>query len=372
MGKKILKKIGIVFGYLVTFVVILLITTYLLLRMLCLSVAPEATKTFVPTMLETGALKFMVKLVLSEEEIKVYTSGGNQGEIATEVDTSLIQIGNSENRENINQGLQSEEISIIDSLPDPDGDGIIYVPITGHTYGAALLIVRDPSKVSIASIYPFSSAEKDKYGITIEQFVNNTDSMAGINAGEFVVDGTNWGGRPLGVVVSHGEIQFNAPGYGDVMIGFNEDNVLVITDLTGMGADGFSTYVAENHIRDAVTFKDVNDGNNNHFTKLIMNGEAVDLGGKGVGANPRSAIGQCADGTVLLLVTDGRGSAGHLGATAQDLIGVMQTYGAVNAANLDGGGSSSLYYDGEYKICTTFLPSAGNSKYLPTAFVVAK
>ncbi|MCQ2521804.1 MAG: phosphodiester glycosidase family protein [Lachnospiraceae bacterium] len=367
MVKKIFKVVGRVFAYIFTLVAVLVLTVYLLLVMLCKGDAPATTRTFVPTMLETGALKFVVNLVLTEEEILAYTTSEGSAEVAEDVDTSMIQIGSAVETDD---DKTTEEVSLLDALEDPDGDGIIYVPISGHTFGAALLVVRDPSKVSIASIYPFSSAEKDKYGITIEQFVNNTGSIAGINAGEFVVDGTNWGGRPLGVVVSHGEIQFNAPGYGDVMIGFNEDNVLVIKELTGMGADAFAAYVAENHIRDAVTFKDVSDGNNNHFTKLIINGEAVDLGGKGVGANPRTAIGQCADGTVLLLVTDGRGSAGHLGATAQDLIGVMQTYGAVNAANLDGGGSSSLYFDGEYKICTTFLPSAGNSKYLPTAFVV--
>ncbi len=370
MAKKVLKTIGKVFAYIFTFIAVLVLTTYLLLIMLCKGDAPATTRTFVPTMLETGALKFVVNLVLTEEEILAYTTADNAGEVIDDVDTSLIAVTTTEGKETAE--TVHEEMALIDSLEDPDGDGIIYVPISGHTFGAALLVVRDPSKVSIASIYPFSSAEKDKYGITIEQFVNNTGSIAGINAGEFVVDGTNWGGRPLGVVVSHGEIQFNAPGYGDVMIGFNEDNVLVIKELSGMSADAFAAYVEENHIRDAVTFKDVSDGNNNHFTKLIINGEAVDLGGKGVGANPRTAIGQCADGTVLLLVTDGRGSAGHLGATAQDLIGVMQMYGAVNAANLDGGGSSSLYFDGEYKICTTFLPSAGNSKYLPTAFVVTQ
>ena len=48
--------------------------------------------------------------------------------------------------------------------------------------------------------------------------------------------------------------------------------------------------------------------------------------GKGSGANPRTAIGQKADGTVLLLVTDGRGASGHLGATAADLIKIMKQY----------------------------------------------
>ena len=90
------------------------------------------------------------------------------------------------------------------------------------------------------------------------------------------------------------------------------------------------------------------------------------------GANPRTAIGQKADGTVLLLVTDGRGAGGHLGATARDLISIMQEYGAVNAANLDGGSSSAMYYDGTYEMSSVTLYYATSSWLLPTAFVVDK
>lgn len=93
---------------------------------------------------------------------------------------------------------------------------------------------------------------------------------------------------------------------------------------------------------------------------------------RGVGANPRTAVGQCADGTVLILVTDGRGMAGHLGATGQDLINIFLEYGAVNAANLDGGSSSALYYEGEYQITSSYLPNADESRKLPTAFVVTQ
>ena len=81
---------------------------------------------------------------------------------------------------------------------------------------------------------------------------------------------------------------------------------------------------------------------------MIINGEKRELSGKGSGQNPRTAIGQRKDGSVLILVTDGRGKNGHLGATASDLIEIMAEYGAVNAANVDGGSSSSLYYNKKY------------------------
>ena len=57
----------------------------------------------------------------------------------------------------------------------------------------------------------------------------------------------------------------------------------------------------------------------------------------------RTAIGQRADGTVILITTDGR-SAASLGATRNDVIDMMIRYGAVTAGLLDGGSSAMMYY----------------------------
>ena len=92
----------------------------------------------------------------------------------------------------------------------------------------------------------------------------------------------------------------------------------------------------------------------------------------GSGANPRTAIGQREDGTVLMLVTDGRGASGHLGATAGDLIEIMEEYGAVNAANIDGGSSSVMYYQDKYLMTSVTLYYSNSSWRLPEAFLVSK
>ena len=87
---------------------------------------------------------------------------------------------------------------------------------------------------------------------------------------------------------------------------------------------------------------------------------------------PRTAIGQRADGSVLLLVTDGRGASGHLGATAADLLNIMLEYEAVNAANLDGGSSSAMYYEDHYEMNSVTLVYSTNSWNLPTTVVVER
>ena len=128
--------------------------------------------------------------------------------------------------------------------------------------------------------------------------------------------------------------------------------------------------VKNENIRDAIAFQEEASDKNNHFVKLIINGEKRELNGLGSGANPRTAIGQRKDGSVLFLVTDGRGKNGHLGATASDLIEIMNEYGAINAANLDGGSSSTMYYKDSYLMTSVTFYYSNSSWRLPTAFVV--
>jgi hypothetical protein len=63
--------------------------------------------------------------------------------------------------------------------------------------------------------------------------------------------------------------------------------------------------------------------------------------------NPRTAIGQLADGRILLVVTDGRQPGYSVGMTNFELAQTMQRLGAVSASALDAGGSSTLAFEGE-------------------------
>ena len=82
--------------------------------------------------------------------------------------------------------------------------------------------------------------------------------------------------------------------------------------------------------------------------------------------NPRTVIGQRYDGAFLLMVLDGR-QPSSFGSTYQDIIDIMQQYDAVNAANLDGGNSTVMVYDGETLNTTV---SIKGDRRVPTAFIV--
>ena len=344
---KFLKILGKLFSFIGVFIVLLVVIVYSMGLIFCYGPSEHARNLFVTTLLETGQMKFVVKLFMSDENVQKIVNSNSMASFSEEIDNSLI---NTEEIEDIN--------------------GIELVEISGGTYTAKMIIVNDPSRVKLATIYDGSWKE---YGVTLDKLVNNNNAFAGVNGGLYVSD-SNKGGRPMGLVVRDGVIEHNSPAgiQGLHLVGFNEDNLLKVIDLSRKNASEVEKVIKEEKIRDAVAFQEEMSDANNHFVKLIINGESREVNGSGSGANPRTAIGQRADGAVLLLVTDGRGANGHLGATAADLIEVMEEYGAVNAANIDGGSSSSMYYDGKYEMTSVTLYYSNSSWRLPTGFIVEK
>lgn len=341
-----------IIAVILTVVLAILLTLIASFRLICSDISPAAKSTFVTTLLETGQLKFLANLFVPSEEIQKIVDENTMESFDAEVDGSLISIGGGEDISGGEDVGEQKDIEVVE--------------ISGRTFYGTLLIIKDPSRISLASIYPWSET-----GVTLDKLVTDAGAVAGINGGLYN-SGNNSGGRPYGIVVADGEIQLNEPESfpGLVLIGFDEDNILQIIDVDGMSADETAALIKEKRIRDAVTFQEDASDKNNHFVKLVINGTARELNGAGSGLNPRTCIGQRADGSVLMLVTDGRGKSGHLGASASDLIGVMTEYGAVNAANLDGGSSSCMYYENEYLMTSVTFYYSNNSWRMPVAFVV--
>ncbi|MBR3639060.1 MAG: phosphodiester glycosidase family protein [Clostridia bacterium] len=319
---------------------------------------PAAQEMFVTTLLETGQLKFLANMFASQEDIDRIVNANKSDTIDADVDTSLIDIKGATGNVDISGGKTPTDVS---------DEPIVIEEIAGASYHATMMIVKDPSRVSVATIYPWREE-----GETLDQIANSCGAIGAINGGIYN-SYNNSGGMPYGVVVSNHEIQYNRPEdfEGLYLIGLTDGNILEVIDINGWSAAQVENIINEKKIRDAVTFQEEATDSNNHFVQLIINGEKRDLNGKaGSGLNPRTAIGQRADGTILMLVTDGRGKAGHLGASAADLIEIMDKYGAVNAVNLDGGSSSCMYYNGDYLMTSVTFYYTNASWKLPLAFVV--
>lgn len=228
------------------------------------------------------------------------------------------------------------------------------------------MTINDPSRVFVATT-------GTTVGTTLDDLVTKSNGIGGVNGGLFH-SAPGKGGGPIGPVVTRGVITHNGAGEfgGLTMVGFDENNILQIKCIDGMNENDVENYIKTSKIRDAVTFQEEASGKTSLFVKLIVNGVPRKINGDGSGANPRTVIGQKKDGTVLLFVTDGRGINGNLGATASDLIRIMQEYGAVNAANVDGGSSSSMYYNGKYLKTSVTFRYSNASWIIPDAFIVGR
>ncbi len=288
----------------------------------------HARDLFVTSVMETSAAKFLATWYFSDAEIKKIQNNNSVKPPDEQTNTELIQVNTQAN-------------------PQFDKNKVEVVKISAKKYKGVMLIVNDPSKVFVGTIPDF---DKEKSGKTVTQMVKDNDCIAGINAGGFDdPGGIGKGGVPLGIVISEGKLKYGGLNSTYDMCGFDKEGKLHVGKMTGKQA-------LDKGIRDAVSFGPT----------LIVNGNPSEISGTAGGWNPRTAIGQRADGSVLLLVIDGRQSD-SIGATYGDLIQEMLKFEAINAYNLDGGTSSHMVYKGEI---ITSCSSLYGTRKMPTAILV--
>jgi len=306
---------------LVLFTIIIVVLLALLGVIYVMEKGPSKTarNIFVISCLETSAIKFVPNIFLSQAEVDEIVAANSIKETDEITNTELVKIP------------PPDEIKDMSADPDidPDGDGIDLIDITGTTYKGKMMIVYDPSRVFVGISGKFGRYEPGK--ILPDIYASYEGVIAAVNGGGWDDrPGHMTGGEPWGIVVSEGELLWGGPAYNtwDV-IGITNENKLVVGNMTIQQA-------LDMGVRDAVKYGPI----------LIINGEPVEALGDGSGLNPRTAIGQREDGAMLLLTIDGRQS-NSLGASLTDVRDVMLEYGAVNAANLDGGSSTNMIYNGE-------------------------
>ncbi len=320
----VLRFIGRFFAVLGTTVLLLLILLVGVLALIFNGPSPTRRDELVTTLQETSAAKFVPYLFLPAEEVDAILNSN----VIVETD-------------------ESTDTSVDFTEQEEDAPPIEILDISGPSYAGKLMIVQDPSRLKVACLSQFGETVKGK---TTAQLVKAAGAVAGVNGGGFAdPNGMGDGGMPLGLVIKDGVIINGSTSTVSSIVGFDNNNHLVVGQMSGAKA-------LEIGVRDALSFGPA----------LVINGKGSEVAGTGGGLNPRTVIGQRADGAVLLLTIDGR-QAHSLGATYKDCIQIMLKYGAINAGNLDGGSSTTLVYNDE--IINSPVPLYG-SRYIPPAFVV--
>lgn len=327
--KKLSRFIGHFFSFLGVTLLMLILCLYSIMWVCVKGPSPQIRDLFVLSVRETSAGGFLANLYLSNAEIQEIEENNKVLETNDITDTSIVQIPNTDTATS-EQVMAKSEGNIVDSSYDVNvytENGIEFHDIVGSTFTGKMMVVANPNRV-------FIGTPRDTYdgqpGLSVPEIAQRYDAIAAVNGGFFEDNGgVGNGGTPLGFVFSNGAMLYGGLQETQNIMGFNQDGILICGKMTGQEAVSLG-------IRDGLTCEPF----------LIINGEGLNVSGKGGGLNPRTAIGQRADGAVLLLTVDGR-QATSLGASMSDMVDVLLSFGAINAGNLDGGGSTVLYYNQE-------------------------
>ncbi|MCP1135191.1 phosphodiester glycosidase family protein [Paenibacillus polysaccharolyticus] len=198
------------------------------------------------------------------------------------------------------------------------------------TYYVADVQAKDASSLRTA-------LADNSFGTNITE---DTSEIAEANNAIFAVNGDYYGFRDDGVIIRNGVVYRDSPTrdalalFNDGTIKTYDENEISSSELLAQG------------VTNTLSFGPI----------LVQNGEITsdfssvkidnNFGNRSIqDANPRTAIGMIAPNHYVFVVVDGRQDDSR-GMTLAELAQTMKDLGATEAYNLDGGGSSTMYFMG--------------------------
>ena len=177
-----------------------------------------------------------------------------------------------------------------------------------------------------------SAFAKNTYGRNI---TDTTSDMAEENNAVLAINGDYYGARQSGYVIRNGVVYRNQGSNGEDMVISKDGSLSFISE-----SDTTTDSLLQKQAWQVLSFGPV----------LVENGQVAvsenDEVGMAMASNPRTAIGTVAKNHYLFVVSDGRTSE-SAGLSLYELANFMKSLGATNVYNLDGGGSSTMVFQGE-------------------------
>lgn len=319
--KTIKQKIFLCLKILIGLIVLAIIFIFLFFKT---SLFQKYKELWVVTAMSTMNHQYLATWFLSDEEIQ---------EIMNKLEVK--------NNENSN----SDDIKIVE-IKDNKKE-ITVEKITGKNYVGYVMIIPDATKVNLVD------GRKSNRGSKLSEIVKNNNAIAGINAGGFADEGGVGSGNILcDATIINKKLLYGNKTSKYSLIGLSSDKKLVLGKYTYQQSLNAG-------IESAVEFGPY----------IIVNGKNQITNASSGGIHPRMAIGQKKDGTFIFVVVDGRQPGYSIGTNLLELQNIFNKYDAYNAANLDGGSSATMYYNGKV-VNKTSTPMG--ERYLPNAFIVKK
>lgn len=274
---------------------------------------------WITTAMETNDHQYLANIFYSEDMIKQVMSENYMDEINEDTDVSSITIGQEEKITSYTSAYEKEILE--------HEEGALYklIQFKYQDFDCHMLAIYDPTRVVVGY------NKKLNTGRVLSDILKSNDAILGINGG-----GYSWNsGYPQGLIVHDGKIIYSSNTGKFVTAAINEDGVLIVGKLS-------ASDVKKKNIKEAVSFGPA----------LIVNGKPANFRGTGgSGVNPRTVIAQRKDGIILFLVVNGYGNKlswkGRGGVYVTDLIKILQRYNVYNAANMDGGSSTTMVINGK-------------------------
>ncbi|MDQ1083118.1 MULTISPECIES: phosphodiester glycosidase family protein [Microbacterium] len=175
-----------------------------------------------------------------------------------------------------------------------------------------------------------------------ENITQTTSEIAAANGAVFAINGDYYGFRSTGIEIRNGVV-YRDEGARQGLAFYTDGHVEVYDETQTTAAEllasgvwntlSFGPAIVENgEVVDGIDSVEVDTNVGNHSIQ---------------GDQPRTAVGVIDDNHLVFVVVDGRQEGYSEGVTLPELADIMLSLGATTAYNLDGGGSSTMYFNGQ-------------------------
>ena len=300
---------------------------------------------YVTTAMQTRSHRYLAKVFYSDE--KISTIMNNNYFISVDEDVNLDQIIiNTEEKITYKDEYEEE---LLTREPGNDLYKVINLKV-GNAKGS-LIAIYDPTKIKLLRVKKFNAGT---IGERVVDFCKRYGGQVCINGGGFANGLDNGSDIPLGYVIDDNKIVWpiknNYNNTRGNIIGITGDGKLTLMNNT-TGPEAIAA-----GIKYGLEFGPF----------LIVNGKSAKIVGMPYGVANKCVIAQRQDGVMMFLITEGETYID--GASLKDVVNVLEKYGAYNAANLDGGQSTSLVINNKLVNSPNYLAKKQGGRYVVTGW----
>lgn len=296
---------------------------------------------YVTTAMQTMNHKYLAKVFYSEKKIEEIMANNYFVTIDEDVNTDDIKIDTSEK----DKYKDKYEKELLTRENGNDDYKVIDVQV-GNAKGYLVAIYK-PEKVKLLRTKSFNSGT---YGERVVDMCKRYGGSVCINGGGFANGLDNGSDIPQGMVIDNGEIVWGDTSTVGNVIGITDEGKLkLMNNATGSEALNAG-------IKYGIEFGPF----------LIVNGKSMEIVGMPYGVANKCVIAQRKDGVMMFLVTEGETYID--GASLKDVVNILEKYGAYNAANLDGGQSTSLVINNKLINSPNYLAKKQGGRYVVTGW----